>query len=144
MNAIPPDKAMTAWLSCLALGLVLTTSGCTNRGPYTTRDAPPLENETVFVALDKPTHKAVACTGVQESRGPDGELRLVAQLQNRTATNLRVEVSCVFKDAQGFATVESSPYGVVYFSAHSQEQVTFRSKDATAERYTIRARQPRD
>lgn len=137
---------MTHLVHRIALSAVLWVcmAGCARKGPYTTRSAPPVENEAVFVALDKTSHRAVACTAVQESRGPDGELRVIAQLQNRTPSNLRVEVSCVFKDAQGFATVESSPFGVVYFSAHSQQHVTFRSKDATAEQYTIRARQPRD
>lgn len=125
----------------LCLAAVATLMGCAQRGPYESRKPKALEDQTVFVALDRPTQKSVACSGVQESRGPDGELRVIAKLQNLTAKDHRAEVSCVFKDENGFATVESSPFGVVYFSAHSQEQITFRSKDATAHRFTIRVRQ---
>ncbi len=102
-----------------------------------------LENQGVFVLMDKPTQVSVTTSGVQERRLEDGRLEVVTHIRNRQNRRIQVQVSCVFKDAQGFSTGDETPWQNVILTENSQEDLRFLSMNNQAVRYTIRVRQAR-
>jgi uncharacterized protein YcfL len=102
-----------------------------------------LENQSVFVLMDKPTQVSVTTSGVQERRLEDGRLEVVSHIRNRQNRRIQVQVSCVFKDAQGFSTGDETPWQNVILTENSQEDLRFTSMNNQAVRYTIRVRQAR-
>ena len=102
-----------------------------------------LENRDVFVLMDKPTQVSVTTSGVQERKLEDGRLDVVAHLRNRQSRRIQVQVSCVFKDTQGFSTGDETPWQNVILTENSQEDVRFTSMNNQAAKYTIRVRQAR-
>jgi len=82
-------------------------AGCsTEPGPYTPQDTTKytVENTEKFVLLDKPTQVSVTCTGLQERLLPDADSRVVANVKNREARRIQVQIQCVFKDEQRVST----------------------------------------
>ena len=114
-------------------------------GAYEARntDKYDLENTGVFVLMDKPTQVSVTTSGVQERRLEDGRLEVVSHLRNRINRRIQVQVSCVFKDAQGFSTGDETPWQNVILTENSQEDLRFTSMNNQAAKYTIRVRQAR-
>src|SRR4051812_3928909 len=92
-------------LAAASLTLALGT-GCASALGNSVVESPKysIEDTENFVVLDRATQVAIGCTGLQETRLPDGRLEVVANLKNREGTRLQVQVSCVFRDGQGFAT----------------------------------------
>jgi len=101
-----------------------------------------VEDSARFVLLDKAAQYSVTCPGIQESRLPDGRLQVLANLRNREARRIQVQVNCVFKDAQGFV-VEETPFQNVFLDENAQEGVKFVSANDKAQRYTVRVREAR-
>ncbi|MFN7140022.1 MAG: YcfL family protein [Limisphaerales bacterium] len=102
-----------------------------------------LENQSVFVLMDKPTQVSVTTSGVQERRLEDGRLEVVSHIRNRQNRRIQVQVSCVFKDAHGFSTGDETPWQNVILTENSQEDLRFISMNNQAAKYTIRVRQAR-
>ena len=101
------------------------------------------ENTDVFLLMDKSTQVSVTTSGIQQRKLEDGRLEVVCHLRNRINRRIQVQVSCVFKDAQGFSTGDETPWGNVILTENSQEDVRFTSMNNKAEKYTIRVRQAR-
>ncbi len=136
MNA----KYATILLSLAALGL----AGCTNPpGPYAPVDTTKftLENTERFVLLDKPTQNSVTCTGLQQMVSADGRLQVIANVKNRESRRIQVQINCVFKDANGFATGDETPWQTLILSPSATEAVSFTAMNLQAKNYTIRVRQ---
>jgi hypothetical protein len=72
---------------------------------------------------------------------PDGRLRVIANLRNREARRIQVQVSCVFKDEDGFPTGEKSNWRDLILTESAQEGVEFVSMNDKARKFTIRVRQ---
>lgn len=132
-------------LSLLVAGAFLT--GCettTDTGAYlpvntTVND---LENHEGLVLLDSSVQTSVTCPGIQEKRLADGRLQVTANLRNREARRIQVQVNCVFKDEQGFPTEgEETPFRNVILTENAQEPVQFVALNDKARRYTIRVRE---
>jgi hypothetical protein len=123
--------------AAFALALV----GCAHRGPYLPVNAAvnDLENRANLVLLDRPAQNSITCSGVQETRLPDGRLQVAAHLRNREERRIQVQANCEFKDAQGFV-VDSMPFQNVFFDENAQEDVMFTSMNTNAVNYTIRVR----
>ncbi len=102
-----------------------------------------LENQGVFVLMDKATQVSVTTSGVQERRLEDGRLEVVCHIRNRQNRRIQVQVSCIFKDAQGFSTGDETPWQNVILTENSQEDLRFLSMNNIAAKYTIRVRQAR-
>lgn len=121
---------------------VLVFVGCAHRGAYLPVNAAvnDLENRANLVLLDRPAQNSVTCSGVQETRLPDGRLQVAAHLRNREERRIQVQANCEFKDAQGFV-VDSMPFQNVFLDENAQEDVTFTSMNTDAVNYTIRVRQ---
>lgn len=129
-----------------AVATLLLLGGCVAEpGPFTPQDTTKytVENTEKFVLLDKPTQYSVTCTGLQELTLPDGRLEVVANVKNRENRRIQVQINCVFKDAQGFATGDETPFRNLILAENSTETVRFTAANTLARRYTIRVRQAR-
>ena len=115
-------------------------------GAYTPRNATvyDLENRETLVLMDKGVQHSVTSGGpIQEGINADGRLEIVANLRNRENRRIQVQVSCVFKDAQGFSTGDETPWQNLILTENSQEAVRFVAMNDKARRYTVRVRQAR-
>lgn len=114
-------------------------------GAYEPRNANKydLENRSQFVLMDKPTQVSVTSSGLQERRLEDGRLEVVAHVRNRKSRPIQVQISCVFKDSQGFSTGDETPWQTLFLTENAQEDVRFVSMSDKASRYTVRVRQAR-
>ena len=130
-------------LSALALTGALLAGCGTSPAPV----APPdntkytIENTDKFVLLDQAGPAAITCTGLQERVLPDGRLQIVANVKNREAHRVKVQVNCVFKDDQGFTTGDETAFQNVSLPENATQAVKFTSANNLARKYTIRARE---
>ena len=131
-------------LGVLAPSLAFLAGCATDHGAYlpVNTTVNNVENLAGFVLLDPGAQDAVTCPGIQETRLPDGRLQVQANVRNRVNKRLQVQVNCVFKDAQGFAT-EEVPFQNLFLDENATEGVQFVSANDKAIRYTIRIRQAR-
>ena len=133
----------TLILATTAVALALLAGCATEPGPSAPQDTTKytVENTEKFVLLDQPTQNAITCTGLQERTLPDGRIEVVANVKNREAQSLQVQINCVFKDEQGFTTGDETPFQALSLAANSTEAVHFTAPSAAAKKYTIRVRQ---
>ena len=134
----------TSLLLAATAGLVLLV-GCATPGPFTPQDTTryTIENTEKFVLLDKPTQVSVTCTGLQERTLADGRLEVVANVKNREARRIEVQINAVFKDDQGFSTGDETPFQTLILAENSTEAVRVTAINTLAKKYTIRVRQAR-
>ena len=142
--ALSPSQRFVARLTALAT-LALLAGCATQPGPFPPLDTTKytLENTDRFVLLDQPTQHSVTCTGLQERPLADGRLEVVANVKNREARRIQVQVNCVFKDEQGFSTGDETPWQTLILSENSTEAVRFTAMNPQAKKYTVRVRQAR-
>lgn len=139
----PLRGPVTLLIAAAALAL---TAGCVSQpGPFAALDTTKftLENTDRFVLLDQPAQNSVTCTGLQERPLADGRLEVVANVKNREARRIQVQINCVFKDDQGFSTGDETPWQTLILSENSTEAVRFTAMNVQAKKYTIRVRQAR-
>lgn len=138
---------MKTQLYVLSFALPLFLLGCQSPpGPFTPQDTTKytLENTERFVLMDEAAQTSVTCTGLQEFVRPaDGHLEVVANVKNREDRRLQVQISCVFKDSQGFSTGDQTPWQTLILGENATEAVRFASMNDRARTYTIRVRQAR-
>jgi uncharacterized protein YcfL len=136
----------TKALAFLATVIVALLAGCaTEPGPFTPQDTTKytVENTEKFVLLDKPAQISVTCTGLQERVLPDGRLEVVANVKNREARRIQVQIQCVFKDEQRVSTGDETAWQTLILAENSTEAVRFTAMNPQAKTYEIRVRQAR-
>lgn len=130
-----------------ALAALAFSAGCITPepGPFPPLDTTKftLENTDKFVLLDQPAQVSVTCTGLQERLLADGRLEVVANVKNREARRIQVQINCVFKNDQGFSTGDETPFQTLILAENSTEAVSFTAMNPLAKKYTIRVRQAR-
>ena len=134
----------TKALALLATVALALFAGCaTEPGPFTPQDTTKytVENTEKFVLLDKPTQVSVTCTGLQERLLPDGRLEVVANVKNREARRIQVQIQCVFKDEQRVSTGDETAWQTLILAENSTEAVRFTATNPQAKTYEIRVRQ---
>ena len=134
----------TKALALLATVALALFAGCaTEPGPFTPQDTTKytVENTEKFVLLDKPTQVSVTCTGLQERLLPDGRLEVVANVKNREARRIQVQIQCVFKDEQRVSTGDETAWQTLILAENSTEAVRFTAANPQAKTYEIRVRQ---
>jgi uncharacterized protein YcfL len=139
---------MNTRLPILAAALAAVfLAGCqTEPGPFLPQETTKftVENTEKFVLMDRPTQISVTCTGLQERFNPaDGRLEVVANVKNRETRRIQVQIRCVFKDEQGFATGDETPWQTLILGENATEAVQFTAMNNLARRYTIAVRQAR-
>jgi uncharacterized protein YcfL len=117
--------------------------GCTHGGAYEARNAQryDLENKAPFALMDSMVQRSVTSSGIQKQTLEDGRLRVVANVRNREARRIQVQISCVFKDEGGAATGDETPWTNLILTESAQEAVEFVSMNNKAKNFTIRVRQ---
>jgi hypothetical protein len=125
-----------------ALGSV--NSGCHTGGPYAPVNTNKYNYETTatFVDMDPGTQRSVSCSGIQRRTLPDGRMEVAANVLNLENRRLQVQISCVFKDEQGFE-VDSTPWQTLILTENETKTERFPSANAQAKNFTIRIRQAR-
>jgi uncharacterized protein YcfL len=124
----------------------LILGGCQNQpGPYLPADTTKytLESTERFVVMDKRVQHSVTCTGLQEGMSADGRLEVAANIKNRENRRIQVQVSCAFKNAQGFSTGDETPWQTLILGENATETVRFTAMNNQAQKYTVRVRQAR-
>ncbi len=135
-------------ITSLALGsaLALALAGCAAKpGPHAPQDTTKytLENTEAFVLSDEAVQRSVTCTGIQTRTTADGRLQVVANIKNREARRIQVQVSCVFKNEAGFATGDETPWELIDLTENLTHAASFTAMNPQAKKYTIRVRQVR-
>ncbi len=93
-----------------------------------------------FQALGGLAANAVTCSALKETLQPDGRLEVRANVHNRLAKRIQVQVNCVFKDAEGFSTGDETPFQSLILDERGQKTVTFTSLNKKAKDYTVQVR----
>ena len=96
-------------------------------------------NNSKFVALGTLGDRTVKCTAMQETQLADGRLQVRANILNLINKRVDLQVSCSFKDEQGFA-IDATPFQTLILDETAQETVEFISFNAQAKYYTVRVR----
>jgi hypothetical protein len=102
-----------------------------------------LENREPIVLMDKRVEHRITIAGVEQTVTPDGRLRVIANFRNRVNHRIEMQVSCVFKDLNGFSTGDETPWETLIVTENAQESVSFVAMNAQGKRATIRVRQVR-
>jgi hypothetical protein len=130
-----------------ALATLAFLAGCATAepGPFRPLDTTKftLENTDKFVLLDQPAQYSVTCTGLQERTLGDGRLEVVANVKNREARRIQVQINCVFKDELNTSTGDETPFQTLILAENATEAVRFTAMNPLGKKYTIRVRQAR-
>jgi uncharacterized protein YcfL len=135
----------TPLLACLLVA-ALALAGCQSpTGPFPAQDSTKytLEDTEMFVLMDQRVQHSVTSTGIQRGMTEDGRLRVVANIKNRENRRIQVQVSCVFKDVQGYSGGDETPWETLLLGESETRAVSFTAMNPTAERFTIRVREAR-
>ena len=132
-------------MALMAAVLTLSTIGCKTRGAYVAEvpDGYDLENQTEFVLMNKRVAKSVTVAGIQERVLADGRLAVTANVLSKDRRRIQVQISCVFKDQNGFSTGDETSWNTLILTENAQEAVRFMSMNEKARKYTIRVREAR-
>jgi uncharacterized protein YcfL len=132
-------------MALMAAVLTLSTIGCKTRGAYVAEvpDGYDLENQTEFVLMNKRVAKSVTVAGIQERVLADGRLEVTANVLSKDRRRIQVQISCVFKDQNGFSTGDETSWNTLILTENAQEAVRFMSMNEKARKYTIRVREAR-
>ena len=119
----------------LLLSICVIIGGCGAPVPQQAAAA----NNSTFVALGTLGARTVKCTAMQETQLTDGRLKVRANILNLINKRVDLQVSCSFKDEQGFA-IDTTPFQTLILDETAQETVEFTSLNAHAKYYTVRVR----
>jgi len=138
-------KLSTMIMAFTAIILSLSTLGCKTSGAYAgdVPDGYDLENQTEFVLMNKRVANSVTVAGIQERVLEDGRLEVTANVLSRDRRRIQVQVSCVFKNQNGFPTGDETPWNTLILTENAQEGLRFLSMNEKARKYTIRVREAR-
>jgi uncharacterized protein YcfL len=126
---------------CLAATAGLMTTGCRS-GARTPVNATKydVENHEPVVLLGSRVQRSVTCSGLHKRTTSDGRLEIVANVRNREARRLEVQLNCEFKDGAG-RVVDAGPFRSLVLSPLAQEAVVFTAMNDSAKNFTIRVRE---
>ncbi len=132
----------TPFLSALLLSLLAL--GCATEGPYPPASRTPSpEVERKAVILDKEIGDRIAVDSYKSERTPQGKLKAMANVRNRTNQDLTVQVQTVFRDAEGFSIEDDTSWNTVVLTANETRTIVATSTSKKAESYTVRIRMMR-
>jgi len=131
----PPMKPFSLLVPVTVLTLMLATACSSYRVPDDTK--------VNFVPLDKGVAQSVRLVGTQTQKTSDGRLEVAARLQNLLNRRIEVQVECVFQNAEGFPTGDSTGFQTLILTENATETVRFTSMNDQAKRFVIRVRQAR-
>ena len=95
------------------------------------------------VLMNKRVAKSVTVAGIQERVLADGRLEVTANLLSKDRRRIQVQISCVFKDQNGFSTGDETSWNTLILTENAQEALRFMSMNEKARKYPIRVREAR-
>ena len=134
---------MKALITATLLGASIFLNGCATGGaklPVNTTKYD-IENTSHYALMGDRVQRSVTFTGTQERILEDGRLEIVTNVRNRESRRIEVQISCVFKDEQNFATGDETPWQALILTENAQEAVKFTAMNNRAKGYTIRVRE---
>ncbi len=127
-----------------AAGLAVTFAACKSTpGPFTPTPAANVEGKEPIVLMDRMVQTSVTSQGITYRELPDGRLEVIAVIQSKDPRRIQVQVQCVFKDVNGVAIDDETPWQTLILTENSQEQLSFKSMNNQAKKATVRVRQAR-
>jgi hypothetical protein len=124
------------FLACVTAAVLGLAAACST---YKVPD----DSKVNFVPLDKGVAESVRLVGTETRTTSDGRLEVAARLQNLLNRRIEVQVECVFQNAQGFPTGDSTGFQTLILTENATETVRFTSLNDQAKRFVIRVRQAR-
>jgi uncharacterized protein YcfL len=100
------------------------------------------EKTAKFVTMDPGAQKSVTAESLQVGATADGRLKVAANVRNRENRRIQVQVSCDFKDEQGFA-IDSTPWQNLILTENEIQTVPFETANKMAKNFTIKIREAR-
>ena len=135
-------KVIARFSAICALTALLTACSSTP-GPYTPTPAADVEGKEPIVLMDRMVQTSVTSQGIRYRELPDGRLEVIAVIQSKDPRRIQVQVQCVFKDVNGVAIEDETPWQTLILTENGQEQLSFKSMNNQAKKATIRVRQAR-
>ena len=127
-----------------AAGLAITFAACKSTpGPFTPTPAANVEGKEPIVLMDRMVQTSVTSQGITYRELPDGRLEVIAVIQSKDPRRIQVQVQCVFKDVNGVAIDDETPWQTLILTENGQEQLSFKSMNNQAKKATVRVRQAR-
>jgi len=135
-------NVITRLAATCALAALLTACSSTP-GPYTPTPAADVEGKEPIVLMDQMVQTSVTSQGIRYRELPDGRLEVIAVIQSKDPRRIQVQVQCVFKDVNGVAIDDETPWQTLILTENGQEQLSFKSMNNQAKKATVRVRQAR-
>ena len=132
-------------LFTLSLVTVLTLIvGCSTEGPFVPAGkSPSTELENTTVVLDEEISKSIAVDNQSAERTPQGKLKTLSNIRNRTNHDFAIQVQTVFRDAAGFSKGDETSWETIVLTANETRTISATSTNRKAERFTLRIRMVR-
>ncbi|HRE84065.1 MAG TPA: DUF1425 domain-containing protein [Opitutaceae bacterium] len=139
-------RSVRVKLSSVICFLGLAMTGCVSQPSESVMLTSPkysLEQTEKLQFLDPDLADDITSTGIQHSVLADGRLQVVVNIRNRANRRYPVQLSAIFRDNQGFATGDETPWQRVAIAENSTEAVRFISTQTTAKNFTVRVKAAR-
>jgi len=128
--------------TCIMAALVASlVAGCSMPPAASITGSPQPAFHRKFVAHGL-SHDWVRCEGLEETSLDNGRLRVRANLRNRLGRRVRVQVSCVFANENGFSTGDRTLYEWHNLDPGELRTVSFDSLGEAVD-YTVQVRDSR-
>jgi uncharacterized protein YcfL len=119
-------------------------ASCATEGPYVPAgrdESPEVENTTVI--MDEEISKMIAVDEQHAERTPQGKLKSLSNVRNRTNKDLNIQVQTVFRDEGGFSIGDDTSWDTLVLTANETRTVSATSTTRKAARFTVRIRMVR-
>jgi hypothetical protein len=131
-----------ALVTGVAIAALMAAAGC-YRGPYQTGTYPAgktsAEYSNKVVYLDNLTYKLYVVKA-GSTVGPDARLNVYAELENRTGSNLAIQVQTQFRDIAGTLTEDKTNWQTLVLAPHASKSYETVSMNSQARDYIIRVK----
>jgi uncharacterized protein YcfL len=128
-------------LQILLASFVCILFGCATEGPYVPAGKHPgTEIENTAVIMDAEIKGDIAVDTQHAVRTPQGKLKALANIRNRTNQDLTVQVQTVFRNEGGFSIEDDTSWETIVLTANSTHTYISTSTNRKADLYTVRIR----
>jgi uncharacterized protein YcfL len=95
------------------------------------------------VIMDEEISKMIAVDEQHADRTPQGKLKALSNVRNRTNKDLNIQVQTVFRDEGGFSIGDDTSWDTLVLTANETRTVSATSTTRKAVRFTVRIRMVR-
>jgi len=95
-----------------------------------------------ILALDEAAWKLVAVQNRSVERQADGRMSVRVELANLSAMDLSVQVSTLFRDAQGMPSSSGTPFEMIVIPGNGSQLYEVTSLERNPESFTVQIKTP--